>query len=581
MIRRFLGRFLAVVGFFSLLILAAIGTLVWWALGEFERRTQVELPPEAILVADWRGGVPEKSRGLSGFGPFGPLPIDGKMALPDVLLALDRAARDPRIKGLVVRTDGEGFGLGRAQELHAAVRRFADAGKFTAVFADSLGELQGGMVGTYLISAFDHVQLQPLGTVALTGLSAEQPYFGRLLDDFGIERQIVQRDAYKTALESFDRSTPSPEQAETLARLLDGVFEQMVEAIAAARGLDRTTVQAAIDQGPLLGREALARGLIDEVAHEPELWRLVQARAGTVERVGLERFARAVSAEVETPAATIGFVHAVGPIRRGAEERFGGRLEIAGDSLAQAIDAAREARVDALLLRVSSPGGSAVASETAAAALRRARAAGIPVVVSMGDVAASGGYWIAMDADRIVASPMTLTGSIGVVAGKPALGQLLERWGVDVAVERRGANAGFGSLFEPWDERALGRVNALLDDIYTSFVERVASARNIDQARVRNLAGGRVWTGEEALGNGLIDEAGGFIEALALARVLAGVAPDDLVTLQRFPPPRPPFLHILESFDLLTVSLAELQAMLGKLGGQGELRLEAAPPTIR
>ena len=578
MIRRFIGRFLAVVGFFSLLTLAALGGLVWWGMGQFERRTAVEVADRVVIVADWRGGIAEKARGFSGLPG---LPFDRQVALPDVLLALDRAAKDPRVAGLVVRTDGEGMGLAKAQELHQAVRRFAAAGKTTAVFADSLGELQGGMVGTYLAAAFDHVQLQPLGTVGLTGLSAEQPYLGRLLDDWAVQRQVVQREDYKTALESFTRSTPSPEQQATLARLLDGVFDELVRGIATGRDLAPSTVRAAVDRGPLLGREALELGLIDAIGHEPELWQTVQARVGTTERMPLQRYARAEPPEAVVPAATLGFVHAVGPIRRGSDDRFGSQAEIAGDSLAAAIDAAREAHVDALLLRISSPGGSAVASETVAGALRRLRIAGIPVVVSMGDVAASGGYWIAMDANRVVASPLTLTGSIGVVAGKPALRTALERLGVDVFVERRGANAGFGSVVDPWDERALARLDDLLDDVYTSFVDGVAQGRGMAPERVRAVAGGQVWTGTEAAANGLVDQLGGFLDALEAAKIAAGVAADDAVVLQRFPAPRPPFLDALEGLDFLGVTLGDVAAWFGEVQRGAEIRLEAAPPRLR
>ncbi len=578
MIRRFIGRFLAVVGFLSLLLVAAVAALVWWGMGQLERRTAVAVPETVVVVADWRGGVPEKSRGFSGLPG---LPFDATPALPDVLLALDRAAGDPRVRALVVRMDGEGLGLAKAQELHAAVRRFGAANKPTFVYADSLGELQGGMVGSYLAAAFDHVQLQPLGTLGLTGLSAEQPYFGRLLDELDVGRQVVQREAYKTVLESFERSEPSPEQRATLQRLLDGLFDQLVDGIAAGRGLEPVAVRQAVDRGPLLGEEALALGLIDAIGHEPELWQRVRERAGTDARIMLQRYVRAAPPDEVTPAATVGFVHAVGPIRRGSEERFGGRLEIAGDSLAAAIDAAREARVDALLVRVSSPGGSAVASETVAGALRRAKVAGIPVIVSMGDVAASGGYWIAMDADRLLAAPMTLTGSIGVVAGKPALGELLERMGVDVAIERRGANAGFGSLVEPWDERALARLETLLDDVYESFVDGVAAGRGMAPERVRAVAGGQVWTGSEAATHGLVDQLGGFLEALDAAKVAAGVTVDDVVTLQPFPRPRPPFLDALEGLEFLGITLGEIAWWLHDLQRGAELRMEAHPPRLR
>ncbi|MFW5678901.1 MAG: signal peptide peptidase SppA [Pseudomonadota bacterium] len=578
MIRRWLGRFLAVIGFFSLLLFAGLFGLGWWAMGKFEQRTTVEVPGEVVLVADWRGGVPEKTLGFRGFAP---LPFDTQLALPETLFALEQAARDPRVKGLVVLTDGQGFGLGQAQELRIAVERLEAAGKFTAVYADSLGEFEGGMIGTFLVSAFEHVQVQPLGMLGLTGLNAEQPYFGRLLDDLDVELQVEQREAFKTALESFVRSEPSPEQTVMLDRLLDRLFGELVGGIARSRELAEEDVRRAVDQGPLLGEEAREFGLIDAVAHQSALWQTVEDRTGTTTQLPLARYLRAGPAEEILPEATFGFVHAVGPIRRGSDETLGGRLEIAGDSLAAAIDAAREAQVDALVLRINSPGGSAVASETAAEAVRRVKAAGIPVVVSMGDVAASGGYWLSMDADRIVAAPVTLTGSIGVVAGKPALDGLLTRLGIDVAVERRGANAGFGSLIEPWDDRALARVDVLLDDIYQSFVDGVAAGRDLSPERVRALAGGQVWTGREALDLGLVDELGGLLDAITLAKASAGLEADAPVSLERFPGPRPPLLEALRSLDLVHVGLERAALWLRHNSPAADLRFEAAPPVLR
>jgi protease-4 len=273
--------------------------------------------------------------------------------------------------------------------------------------------------------------------------------------------------------------------------------------------------------------------------------------------------------------ARVGFVHAVGPIVRGRSDDPFGDLEITGDTYAQAIDAAREDEVDVVLLRVSSPGGSAVASETVAAAVRRARDAGIPVIVSMGDVAASGGYWISMDADRILAAPTTLTGSIGVITGKPAIGDFLADLGIDVAIERRGANAGFGSVFDPWDERALERANVLVDDLYTSFLDGVAQGRGLEVAAVRDIAGGRVWLGGEAVANGLVDATGGFLDAVAAAREAAGVAAGAPVTLEPYPRPVPPFRAFVDEFGRFLATGAAIREFWQTLVAEPALRFEA------
>ncbi len=570
---RTLGRVtyfaLAAIGFVVVLLVAVLALFGASTVEVVRERAVSSVPEAVVLVADWRGGVAEKTR----LGPFGAFAFDGTPALPQVLAALERAAGDERVQGLVVRTDGTGFGAARAWELREAVQRLRDAGKFTAIYADTFGELQGGMVATYLAAAFEHVQLQPLGTLGLTGLASERPYFGRLLDELDITRQVVKREEFKSALEPFTREAPSPASAAELDRLLDGLFATFVDGIAAARELDAAAVRVAVDRGPLLGEAAMERNLVDAIGHEPALWETVETATGTSERLDLARYA--ALGDARDPQVVIGFVHAVGAITRGESDEPFDALEIAADTTAEAIDAARAAEVDALLLRVSSPGGSAVASETIAAAVRRAKSDGIPVIVSMGDVAASGGYWISMDADRILAAPVTLTGSIGVITGKPAVGALLDELGVDVAREQRGANADLGSIYVPWDERGRERIEALVDDLYLNFLEGVAVGRNMDVAAVRAVAGGRVWLGAEAIENGLVDEAGGLLQAIAAARAAAGVAPDAPVELRPFPRPSPPFRLALAEFGRFLQVATDLRRDWRALTAAPTLRFEA------
>ena len=576
-IGRWLRRLVTVLAFASLVLVVGLVGLAWWGASRLGER-EVSVPQSVVLVADWRGGVAEKSRGPA---PLAALGLDGQPALPDVLRALDRAVDDPRVKGLVVRTDGSGFGLARAWELREAVLALREAGKFTALYADTFGELQGGMVGTYLASAFEHVQLQPLGSVGFTGLARERPYFARLLEELEVELQVVKREEFKSALESFTRTGPSPAAAANTDALLDGLFAEFVEGVAAGRGLEVSAVEAVVDDAPLRAEEARARGLIDAVAHFPAIADRVDAAAGTEERLPLAGYLASDAFRAVEDAPVVGFVHAVGPIRRGESDDPFGAVEIAGDTVAAAIDAAREAEVDALLVRVSSPGGSAVASETVGAAVRRAKEAGIPVIVSMGDVAASGGYWIAMDADRILAAPTTLTGSIGVILAKPAFGAFLDDLGVDVDRATRGANAGLGSVFEPWDDAELAKLNAMVDDLYTAFLEGVARGRGMAVADVRGVAGGRVWLGQQAAANGLVDEIGGFNDAVTAVRSALEVEPDAPLAVRTFPRPKRPFPAVLEAFDRVTHLTAEFDALWSELAAPAELRFDAPALPVR
>ena len=576
-IGRWLARIVTGLAFACLVLVLALVGLAWWGAARFADR-EVAVPDSVVLVADWRGGVPEKAPGAAPLAAFG---LDGEPPLPDVLRALERAAEDPRVRGLVVRTDGAGFGLAQAWELRRAVRALDEAGKFTALYADTLGELQGGMVGTYLAAAFEHVQLQPLGSVGFTGLAREQPYVERLLSELDIEVQVVKREEFKSALETFTRSGPSPASQTMIEAILDGLFDELIEGVASGRGLDEGAVRAAIDAAPLLADDARARGLIDAVAHLPALEDTTAEATGTEDRLPLARYLRSDAFATVADAPVVGFVHAVGPIRRGESEDPFGAVEIAGDSVAAGIDAAREAEVDALLLRVSSPGGSAVASETVGAAVRRAKAAGIPVVVSMGDVAASGGYWIAMDADRILAAPTTLTGSIGVILGKPAFGAFLDDLGIDIDRSTRGANAGLGSPFEPWDERELAKVNTLVDDLYKAFLEGVARGRGLEVAAVRGVAGGRVWLGRQAQANGLVDELGGFNDAVAAVRAALELEPGAPLTVEEYPRPKPPFPAAVAALERFTRATGALDALWSELAAPAELRFEARPLPVR
>jgi len=572
---RWLFALLSVLAFASLILVLAVAGLAWWTVSSLGERRAVTVPESVVLTADWRGGVPEKSRGPT---PFGALGLLQGPALPDVLRALERAADDPRVAGLVVQMDGSGFGFAQAYELRQAVERLNEAGKFTAVHADSLGELGGGMLATYLATAFDHVQLQPVGSVGLTGLAAEQPYFERLLADLDVEMQVVKREAFKSALESFTRSEPSPENAAMTERLLTGLAGELAGGVAAGRGLDLAAVRAAVEAGPLTGEAARARDLVDTLDHAPAMVERAEEATGTSERMPLAAYFNSDAFAPVADAPVVGFVHAVGPIRRGESADPFGAVEIAGDTVASAIDAAREAEVDALLLRVSSPGGSAVASETVAGAIRRAKAAGIPVIVSMGDVAASGGYWIAMDADRILAAPTTLTGSIGVILGKPALDAFLTDLGIDVATTRTAANATLGSVFEAWSDADLERINALVDDLYQQFLMGVARGRGMELEEVRAAAGGRVWLGTEAAERGLVDDIGGFTEAVAAVRDVLGLEADAALSLEPYPRPQRRLRLALKTLDRFMRAAAAIDGFWGRLGAPGgELRLDARP----
>jgi protease-4 len=474
-----------------------------------------------------------------------------KAVLPDVLDGLRRARDDDRVSVLVARLGGKGIGLAAVQELRRAVTELAEAGKATVAWAESFGEFSASNVQYYLATAFEKIWLQPSGDLGLTGIAVERVFLRGLLDKFEAEFEVSKRHEYKSAAEQLtERHFSGPAREET-ERLAESVTEQLVQAIAERRGLSPEKVSELIDAGPFLAARAQAEGLVDQLGYRDEVYAEARKLAGADDaalsylgryqraKALAERARRAVRTVPGTPELAVALIYATGPIRRGRS----GRGPISGhsmgsDTIAGAIRAAvRDEQIRAIVLRVNSPGGSYVASDTIWREVVRARASGTPVVVSMGDVAASGGYYISMAADEIVAQPGTITGSIGVLTGKPVLGKALGRAGLTSDLIQRGAHAAMYSQLRPFSPDEWALVNDWLDHIYADFTGKVASGRGMTQEQVEEVARGRVWTGADALARGLVDELGGMDRAAAIARRRAGLPAT--APLRVFPRVRP------------------------------------------
>ncbi|MEU8266430.1 signal peptide peptidase SppA [Sphaerisporangium sp. NPDC049002] len=441
--------------------------------------------------------------------------------LADVLEGLRRARRDPRVKGLVVKLGGRPMGLAMVQELRTAVVQLRAAGKLTVAYAETFGEFGAGTVPYYLASAFEKIYLQPSGDVGLTGISMEQRFVKNALSKIGVDYQIGQRHEYKTAANMFTQDHMTEAHRESAARIAESVIEQIVSGIADGRGLPPERVRELIDQGPFIGPEALSAGLVDKLAYRDEVYDEVRDEGDLL--LFVSRYAKgALTRKLPHPGErVIALIHGNGMIRLGRSGRspLGGGGAMGSDTICAAFRAARrDDNVKAIVFRVDSPGGSYVASDAVWREVVLARRSGKPVIISMGDLAASGGYFVSMAADVIVAQPGTLTGSIGVFGGKPAVGELLGRIGVTSESVDVGVNSGMFSPSRAYSEPQWERVNAWLDRIYDDFVGKVAQGRGIDRDRAHELARGRVWTGADAFAGGLVDELGGLEDALALAR---------------------------------------------------------------
>ncbi len=464
--------------------------------------------------------------------PLGAILSMRKTRLADVLSGLKRAGKDARVKALIVKIGTQPLGLAMVQELRQAVTRFRAAGKLTVAFAETFGEFGAGTVPYYLASAFERVYLQPSGDVGLTGIALEQRFLRGALGKLGVEYQLGQRHEYKTAANVFTQDHMTEAHRESMGRIIESVIEQVVAGIAEGRGLEPTKVRELVDRGPFIGAEAVEAGLVDRMAYRDEVYDEVKRAAGEdALLLYVGRYAKGpIAGKLPHPGAqTVALVHGNGPIRLGRSGRspLGGGGAMGSDTVCAALRAARrDEHVKAVVFRVDSPGGSYVASDAIWREVVLTRKAGKPIIVSMGDLAASGGYMVSMAADAIVAQPGTLTGSIGVFGGKAVIGGLLEKLGVSSETIGEGANAGMFSSTTAFSEAQWARVNAWLDRVYDDFVNKVAEGRGLSRERAHELARGRVWTGADAHEGGLVDELGSLEDALALAREKAGLPAD-------------------------------------------------------
>jgi protease-4 len=520
---------LATIGTLTLLLLVGLAAAAWLILP-----SRPSLPDRMVLTLDLREGLEE----VTGSDALA-LAVGWRPSLAEVVLALDQAGADERVVGLLVRVDGEGPGFAQLQELRDAVQRFRAQGKPAVAHADAFGEFGPGNGGYYLASAFERIDLQPVGTLGLTGLRLEVPLARGLLDKVGVLPSGDRRGPYKTIYDTFVESEMTPAHRESLQSLVGSLDQQLRRGLGEGRGFEPAKVAELIDGGPYTAPEALSLGLVDRLSYWQEAAAEMRELAGP-DGAMIDLLDYASATEPPAEASVVALVHGIGQIQRGNSEQspLGGWV-MGGDTVARALaDATDDPEVEAILFRINSGGGSAVASDTIRHQVQRAVDEGKPVIVSMGDVAASGGYWIAMDASRIVAAPGTLTGSIGVVAGKPVLRELWQDVGVAWGSAQRGANADMWSTITNYSPRGRARLEAFLDWTYQTFVEGVARGRGLSEEDVLAAAEGRVWTGAQAKERGLVDALGGFADALAVTREEIGLAPDAAIELRRFPPPR-------------------------------------------
>jgi protease-4 len=491
------------------------------------------------------------------------------------------ARRDDRIGTVVLRIGGLQIGWAKAQEIRTAIADMRQAGRRVVAHVDVFG--LGASREYYIATAADELYLAPGAGVALVGLAAEYMYLGGMWEKIGVEIDVTKAGRYKSATEALAGTEMSEAAREMADSLLDSVFGQFVEAIAAGRGLEVSAVRAAIDEGPVLAEDLERLGLIDGAR---DFHDLVAEQSG--EEVSDETYSKVSAASVGFDAvAQIALIYGAGNVvsgSRSASPTGGGAF--ASRSTSEALlEAAKDPEVDAILFRIDSPGGSAMASEEIWQAVRRAKQeGGKPIVASLSDVAASGGYYVASGADAIVSAPGTLTGSIGVFMLRPLLGGLLDNLGVGIEALTRGRHADVLLASEAPSPEARLRLQKLTDDTYALFTKRVSQGRSLELRDVERVAQGRVWTGEQALAAGLVDDVGGISAAVAKVRELLELEPDADVTLVPYPSPdslAAQLGSLLEGRMSLAVLLRspELDSIAGLLGTAASWLSELPPNT--
>lgn len=550
----------------GLLFMGTIGALAYFAsFGDLPANVDVEEGFVRVELAGVLSDAPSQPGLLLD-------PSEAPAMVTEIAGMIRLAAEDPKVEGLYLFVDGPQMGWGSAQEIRDAIVAFRESGRPSVAYAEALGTAQ-----YYVASAADKVVLAPAGAGFVTGLSASVTYYADTFKMLGVEPEFEHVGDYKSAVEPYERTEPSPEAAEAMNALLDSMYEQVVAGIAEGRGLSSEQVISLLDNPQMSPVGALEQGLVDALAYPDRVRR-------TLSLLGSEEWASAVAdvpddlprtkltshedylthfrSQGASCDASIAILHADGPILSGeADEGLFAEPALTDRGFAEHMrDIRARDDIHAVVLRVNSPGGSALASDLMWREVERTQSDGTPVVVSMADYAASGGYYISAPADAIVAHPGTVTGSIGVFGGKMNLAGTYDKLGLKETRYKRGALSDLFSSTTAFSDEGRAVYRRFLSDFYDRFIEKVADGRQRTPEDVHEVAQGRVWTGLQAHERGLVDELGGLWTALELAAEIGDVSS---ACVQRWPQPKTFFELLMEEFGQAEVGLPRVALDVG------------------
>ncbi len=543
MVKYLLGVLSGVVLTFLLFVLLVV-------LAVAMRSGEPAIERDSVLVVELQGDFPEGavadvSLEYLRFGP--------PLTLLDLRNNIQKAAKDDRIRALALRCGGFGGGWAKAQEIRWNIEEFKKSGKPVVAFMQVAGTTD------YLIaSAADEVYLTPEGVLDVKGLRAEAMFLKDTLTKVGVDAEIEHIGKYKSAAEPLSRSSMSDAYREVVNSILDEVYGQFLEAIGGSRKKTPDELRAILDSGPFIPEEALAAGLVDGLKFEDQFFDGLKQKleVDKVRQVKLREYQRVSMESLQLAGGSrIAVVSGVGEILRGGQGFLGSGV-LSSDTFSETIRRVREDdEIKGVIVRIDSPGGDAIASDQMWREMNLLDEKK-PLVVSMSDVAASGGYYMAMTGAPILAYPGTYTGSIGVVYGKFNLRGLYDKIGVKKEILTRGRFAAIDTDYRAMTIEEREKLREDIEVFYRGFVQKVADARNRSWDEIHEVAQGRVWMGSQAKSNGLIDEIGGIDRAIAMVKKSAGLGDDDLITIVPYPPPKTVFELLLDR-DGLSAAAAE------------------------
>jgi len=532
---RFLKKF--IIGFFTLVGISVISLILIISLGLHRHINKKQpLSNDLLLQIDLSQPISELQPSINLDVLVNGSPRD----FYALLLAIKQAQQDKRVKGIIIRGDELSLGLAQVYELRSLLKEFKSAGKLIWFHIDSFGDYQSKLKLYYLASIANTIMMQPVGSVTLSGISATIPYYTTNMKKLGIKAQIATREEYKNAFSSYTDEQMSPAAHESIKLVLDTCFNHLINAIIKDRELDADNLMSAMEHIYFINaQQALKLHLVDQLMYWDQALDMVKKSTkpkmscidiGDYYNDYLNDQVKAKSKKEIKNQDAVALIYAAGTIEKdgpGFNPMSSDEIKLTPDMMGDAVDEILDnAKIKAVVIRIDSPGGSAVVSDTIGGQLQRLKDKKIPIIISMGNYAASGGYWIACSGDKIIASPLTLTGSIGVITGKISIKDMLHKFDVPIGTVSSGPNSTMANATEDYDDKQWQLVQNSIDDVYMQFLKIVAKSRGLTTDQVREVAKGRVWMGLQAKELSLVDHLGGLMTAIETAKQIAGLPAD-------------------------------------------------------